>query len=105
MSLLIIFAVLVLTATAVLIIASFVTASGRAPDAEQAPAPPDGDRPDGPDRRAGGPGFRRAALQAAQDTPAAPAQRRRTSRRRRRALEAAKAAHVADLATGADDGS
>ncbi len=100
MSVLIVLAIAVLAATLLLIVASFVTTADQSRD--PAPAEPGAEHPTGPDRRAGGPGFRKAALRAASDPPAGPAQRRRLSSRRRRALEAAQAAHVADLATGDD---
>ena len=103
MSVLIVLAIVVLAATALLIVASFVTTADRARDREAAPATADAEEhAAGPDRRAGGPGFRQAALHAAVDPPAGATQRRRLSSRRRRALEAAQAAHVADLSTGDD---
>jgi hypothetical protein len=102
MSVLIVLAIVVLAATALLILASFLTSADQARGRDSAPTGSRADQPEGPDRRAGGPGFRRAALQAAQDTAPAATQRRRLSSRRRRALDAAQAAHVADLATDED---
>lgn len=63
------------------------------------PAPPP--EPAGPDRRAGGPLFREALLEAASATPETPARRRRFARRHR-ALRAAQAAHLAELSSSAE---
>ena len=82
------FAIVVLGGTAALIIWSFMI--GRAtklPERElESEAGGEADEPDGPDKRAGGPEFRAAALRAAQEAPQPAARRRLRPVRRRRSL-------------------